>query len=271
MQKGLLILFWFLSSSYSIIDLDLWEEFDSDTTYLAIKDQKMMKVGFVDPPRASGHPIFSWSDQYQAWDEDLFSIAGIQVALSSQTAYIRTSANKIKEKTGSGWTDSFDAYDLKIGKNDEIYFIDLVAHASGNGFVVNEWVGGAALQLLGGAAIKVAVDAYGSPWIVDAHNTIQQMMGSSWGEIDGQATDIIIGDKNTPFIVGTTPTEGGKIIQKWDSVSNSWETLPGIGGVSLALDSEENPYVVTEDHKVYRQKGLVYSFCPGKFNILIFN
>jgi len=227
----------------------------------------MVKVGFVGPPQVDG-PIFSWSYQYQAWDEDLSNIDGIQVVLSSQTTYVRTSANKIKEKIGTGRTDSFDAYDLKIGKNDEIYYISLIASA--NDFVVHEWVGGAGIQLAG-TAIKVAVDTSGSPWVVNSYGDVHQMIGSSWSAKGGQATDIIIGDKNTPFVVGKTPTEGGKIIQKWDSVSNSWETLPGIGGVSLALDSEENPYVVTEDHKVYRQKGLVYSLCPGKFNILIFN
>ena len=269
MQKGLLILFCFLSSSCSIIDLDLWEEFDSDTTYLAIKDQKMMKVGFVDP---SGHPIFSWSDQYQAWDEDLLNdIAGIQVALSSQKAYVRTPANIIKEKDGTSWAFSFEASDFKIGKNDQIYFIGNNGHSSGQGFEIYKWDEGTGQMLINGAAIKVAVDVNGLLWIVDSYNGIQQWTGSSWLEREVQATDIIIGDYNTPFIVGTEPAEGGKIIQKWNTDSNSWETLPGIGGVSLALDSEENPYVVTEDHKVYRQKGLVYSFCPGKPNVLIFS
>ena len=272
MQKGLLILFWFLSSSYSIIDLDLWEQFDSDTTYLAIKDTKMAKVSATGD-LVSGSPIFTWSHPIQTWEQDQSNLSGHQVVMNSQYIYLRE-LTKVKERLFSGttWTTkTFNARDLKFGKNDQIYFIGDNGHSSGQGFEIYKWDEGTGQMLINGAAIKVAVDVNGLLWIVDSYNGIQQWTGSSWLEREEQATDIIIGDYNTPFIVGITPTEGGKIIQKWNTDSNSWESLPGIGGISLALDSEENPYVVTEDHKVYRQKGLVYSFCPGKPNILIFS
>jgi len=273
MQKGLLILFWFLSYSSSAIDLNLWEKSDSDTTYLAIRGQKMMKAGFTETLRLNGHPLFTWSHPIQTWEEDLVTTS-CQIALGSQSAYSRNCANKVKAKIDpdTNWAGKlFKAQDLKIGKNDQIYYIGENPHASGNGFEIYEWVEGTGEGLKIGAATKVAVDVNGYPWIVDSSNDIKQWVTSSFVDKPGQATDIIIGDNNTPLIVGTTPTEGGKIIQKWNTASNSWETLLGIGGVSLALDSQENPYVVTEDHKVYRQKGLVYSFCPGKPNILTFS
>ncbi len=46
--------------------------------------------------------------------------------------------------------------------------------------------------------------------------------------------------------------------------SGDWITVNGVGGVSLALDQSNKPYVVTISGDVYRQRGLKYSFCPGK-------
>ena len=85
----------------------------------------------------------------------------------------------------------------------------------------------------------------------------------------GTATDIIVGSDGIPFIVSATTTTGGYTIQKWNSASASWTTLSGIGGVSLALDVKNSPYVITSSYEVYRMKNIVYDFCPSKPLIII--
>lgn len=69
--------------------------------------------------------------------------------------------------------------------------------------------------------------------------------------------------------MSTDATDGGSKILKRSTTG--WEVVTGIGGKSLALDSSNNLYVITDKYEVYRRKGPEYKICPGKeiFGFLI--
>lgn len=51
----------------------------------------------------------------------------------------------------------------------------------------------AAWTQISGAAVKIAVDATGTPWVLNTQNQIYRYNGNGWTLVPGKATDIAIG------------------------------------------------------------------------------
>ena len=231
----------------------------------------MMKVGFVNPALPDGHPLYSWSLTTQSWIPEDSTGVGIQVALRSNLAYHIKKDQRVAYKFYSNvsWTSSVSkSMDLKVGANDDIF--GTLDFDIGSNYLIVKWSdflqGGVPNNELG---VRVGVTSTGKLWYIKADGSIFKQVGGTWTGIPGKARDIIIGNDDVPYIVSETPTDGGYTIEKWNDTNNAWEVLPGIGGVSLALDSANNPYVVTDQNKVFRKRGLISNFCPGKLIVFI--
>jgi len=264
MKKTLIFFLLLLSLAYSV-DLHLWELFSDEVTHLAIHGSKMMKVGF-DPSSGSGnHPIYSWSPSTQTWISDGPFLA-TQVALGSQNSYFRTVTNTVRSKIfpSTNWvSESWTARHIKIGTSDHVFYAGTTL-ALPSGFAIYKWnEGTTSSEVFTQGALVIAVDPAGNPWRVDPNNNIYRWDGSQWIGVAGKAIDIIIGSDYVPYILGQTIGDEGFIVQKWNTSVGGWDTLPGISGVSLALDSQNNPYVVTNLKQAFRLRGVMTEFCPG--------
>ncbi len=250
------------------IDHDLWELFDQDTSYLAIHNQKMSKTKASDF-NVLGYPIMHWDYSQQTWvPESNFFQSAISIALGNGVKWIinNDQAVWLYDEATQIWSPEFEAFDLKVGSNNQTLYVskDLVV---GGGYIIRSTdalFAKIGIGVIGALKVGVSADINGKVWLIDSSNQVLSYEGSifeDWGEM---ATDVIVGNDNIPFIVTNTATGGGFTIKRFNPSTGDWKTLPGIGGQSIALDSNNQPYIVTTAGDVYRQRNLTYDFCPSK-------
>jgi len=246
------------------IDLDVWEQFDSDVTYLAINGQRMMKVGFVSPSLPDGYPLYSWLSGSQSWAlQSGMNAVGVQVALTLDQAYIRDINDNLKSQTGLG--NSFVNFgptikDLKAGSDNFITLVSNQNHFEGD-FEVILYNGDTSVATrLTKGAIKVGITSLGTAWLIKGNGDIYKEDSLQIGT----ARDITIGNNDIPYIVSEESADEGYVIKKWNVSNNAWDIVIGVAGISVALDANNNPYIVTNGNKAFRRRGVTYNFCPGK-------
>jgi len=247
------------------IDLDIWEQFDYNVTHLAINGQRMMKTGFV-AAVSIGHPLYSWSLTTQSWTlETGIGAAGVQVALTTDYAFARdlTDALRIQSFPNTDFNFFTTAKDIKSGSGNNVVYVKNTLYSPGNFEIefldVDTQTAMSSFQ----GAVRVSM-ASGAMWIIKGDGFIYEVVS---GVLDNKletAKDIIVGNDDIPYIVSEESANDGFIIKKWDALNNNWDVVPGISGVSVALDSANNPYVITNGNKAFRKRGIMYSFCPGK-------
>ena len=267
MNKFFIFLTFFLTL-VSSIDLNKWELFESNTHYLTISDKTMWKLERKTRPDNGGYPIHQWNYATQKWT----LVSGSCVTLSLERAYLYC-VNREQYLYRRGNIDTTSSwqllnsrgFDMKVGFNDHIWFIS--TNVTAGGYEIFKFHGDAiqeTITKMPGGGIKVAPTTDDKAWLVNDIFEIYRWDGVSWIRMPGSARDVIVGSDDLPLIVSTVPTDGGYQIMKWNKNTNLWDVIEGIGGVSLAVDSKSNPYVITNQHEVYRQKGEVSDFCPSK-------
>ena len=252
------------------IDLDIWEQFDDHITYLAINGPRMMKVGDTGPT-SEGKSLYSWSSLTQSWTlQTGVNSFGIQVALSQDYAFSRDTADdlRVQQITNSDFSSSlFGVKDIKPTNGNEIICVKTDSFSGGD-FEVElfdlEFFTTTPVNI---GAIKISATLTGRIWLITGSGDIYNDLPGSFMQVSGTARDIFMGNDDIPYIVSEDPDNYDFIIKKWNNVENDWDDVPGIAGVSLALDFTNNLYVITSDNKAFRRRGLTYSFCPGKNKI----
>ena len=263
-HKTLLFILLTFSICQATIDLNLWERFVTQTTDLTIKGQRMGRVSSTGKD-ASGYPVYFWSSTTQNWVNDYQAgTSAMQMDFDSTIAWHLNEAGSVYRRSHSGgsWTqqNNCNAYDMKIGSGDHMWFIGIYAGGPKKAYKWNS----ASNQPIdsGEEAVKVGVTVEGNAWIVKSNGDIKSFDGTSWTSVVGKANDIIIGSDNKPIIVSQDVADEGFVIKKWRN-DGSWEVLSGIGGVRLALDDLDQVYVITNNNEVYRENGKLSVFCPS--------
>ncbi len=263
-----LLIFLFLLSSISAFDETQWEHFDEKVVTLAIFEDRMSKTilsGNID------FPLYHWDQINHKWDDDPDpGIKGINVSLGLTTKWVITSQNEIyflDETLTTNWVNATErAKDLKVGSNNEVYFVVHEPTADeGKIFRVVNTNPFQSIPYLDNVGYEKVAVSPSTIWLKVAYSVSIQSTPDGFIVLDvtGEAHDIICGSDNIPFIINSTPSTHGNGIQK--KIGALWQDLPGsISGVSLALDRFNQPYVITKTGNVYRQRGLTYNFCPGK-------
>jgi hypothetical protein len=142
-----------------------------------------------------------------------------------------------------------------------------------------------------GAAVRIAVDEHGEPWVVNASGQIYQRRSGAWHRISGGgdaehksrnvsetfgfaggvsasikappgpggAKDIGIGGGQV-FVIGMDSAPGGYGI--WKREGPRWRKYPG-SGVRIAVDNRAYPWVVNNENEIYRWSGSSWQRMPG--------
>jgi hypothetical protein len=111
-----------------------------------------------------------------------------------------------------------------------------------------------------GAAVRVDVGPWGTPWVVNAMGDIYYWKNKVWNHIPGKATDIGVGADGTVWVIGNKAAYGGFGIFRWTGTQFVQTT-----GAAVRIDvgPDGNPWVVNSFHDIYHWENNGWVKYPG--------
>jgi hypothetical protein len=149
------------------------------------------------------------------------------------------------------------AYDIGVGANEQAWVIG--TNPTPGGFGIFRWTG-SSWAAVEGAAVRIAVDPQGLPWIVNNAGNIFRRGASSWQLMPGLAKDVGVGADGSVYIIGTNAVSGGFGIYRWNGTN--WTRLDG-GATRIAVGPDGSPWVVNSAGKIFRRAGGGWQVLPG--------
>jgi len=137
------------------------------------------------------------------------------------------------------------ATDISAGANGSVWAVG-TASVSG-GHPIYRW-SGSKWVTVAGAAVAIAVDLHGNPWIVNSSHKIAHWSGTKWVAVTGAATDIAVGANGAVWDVGADSVPGGHSV--YERTGSSWTKSSG-AAVKIAVDPHGNPWIVNSSHKIF--------------------
>lgn len=112
---------------------------------------------------------------------------------------------------------------------------------------VNEktWVG----------AVRIAVSPQGAAYFVRDNGAIGYFTLDAEPKLvrlPGRGKDISIGGDGSIFVIGGKPVNGGWGVWRWNADNNKWVKFNGLGGTSIAVDPQGNPWVIDDKNNIYK-------------------
>jgi len=262
------IFFLLVSCSICGIDLNKWELFEKDVSFFAMRGTIMWKITTTPDSNGGGNEVHYWDNSIQNWVKDQGSLGCVALALSNSELFCRNKFKTIgkrgSEQANPAWSDAlFQSNDIKIHAAGNIYYITNTAQ---NGaFQIRSYDSQTDISMLKpGDGIKVAPISSGLYYFLSDTGVIQKLSSSGFVTLPESATDIFAGSDDKPVIVSKEVVPEGFKIKKWNTEEETWQEFEGIGGVSLAFDSWDLPYIVTNAGEVYRMRGVISNVCPSK-------
>jgi spore germination protein YaaH len=171
----------------------------------------------------------------------------------SQSFACPTAADVSSAPNGTGWMSvPGSAHDIAGTASCSAWALG--SNSSAGGYGIWHWSAGAWTQF-SGAAVRIAADASGNPWVVNSGGAIYQWTGSAWQHLPGAATDIAVASDGTAWVIGTNAVPGGYGI--WQYSGGAWTAVPG-GGVRIAAGPNGDAWVVNS-------AGAIYQFVAGQW------
>jgi hypothetical protein len=104
-------------------------------------------------------------------------------------------------------------------------------------------------DLVEGAAVEIAVNSDGTPWVVNSEGTIFQRSGKSWQVVPGCAKKIAAGGGKVWVLGCASGGSGGYQIFAWNG--SNWNLVSG-AAVDLAVDSSNIVWAVNAGGEIFR-------------------
>jgi len=151
------------------------------------------------------------------------------------------------------------ANDIGIGANGAVWVIGTNRAPGGFGIWQraprgNDW------SAIDGAAVRIAVDPSGMPWVVNDAGNIFRRTAAGWQQLPGAAKDIGIGANGSVWVIGTDSVPGGFGIYFWNGTN--WSRVDG-GAARIAVAPDGNPWVVNAFGNIFRRAGSGWQQLPG--------
>ncbi|WP_457575620.1 PGAP1-like alpha/beta domain-containing protein [Desulfomarina sp.] len=180
---------------------------------------------------------------------------------SEDYVWILNSNHQIFRWNGTGWKYiPRKATDIGVGSNGTVWITgdDVLPH----GHSISRWMDDVqAFVRLSGEAVRIDVNHFGIPWVVNNRGDIFRWKDRHWEHVPGKATDIGIGPEGSVFVLGVNRVQGGYGIYHWNG--SGWDQYPG-GGIRIDVDSSGNPWLVNIDGNILRWKDTGWELLPGK-------
>ena len=149
------------------------------------------------------------------------------------------------------------ATNIAVGGNGSVWVTGSNPVPSGYG--IYQWTGSNWAPYRGDA-VHIAVDPFGSPWVVNSTGQIYHWDGSGWLKYPGAATNIAVGANGSVWIVGTNQASGSYGIYRW--TESSWAPYPG-GAVHIAVDPLGQPWLTNASGQICHWDGNSWLKYPG--------
>jgi Tectonin domain len=143
-----------------------------------------------------------------------------------------------------------NARDIAVGANGAVWSIGNTP--TDGSFNIQFWTG-SNWQNIDGGGVKIAVDPYGNPWVINSANQIFKREANRWVQMPGAAIDIGIGANGDVWVIGTDDNifgGGGKRVYKL--VDNNWKVVEG-GGVKITVAPNGQPFIVNNGGIIYER------------------
>jgi hypothetical protein len=112
-----------------------------------------------------------------------------------------------------------------------------------------------------GSAVRVDVDPWGNPWIINSDNEIYRLTRGRWERLPGAANDIGIGADGSVWVVGVNSRRGGYSI--FTLTPKGWLRVEG-AGVRIDVDATGTPWVINDDDQIFRLEHGLWRRIPGR-------
>jgi len=235
---------------------DNWEQLSGTGTDIGIgANGSVFITDTTTVSQTGGFGISKWNGS--SWTI-MPGAAGIRIAVDpSGNPWVVNKSHLIFRYNGSTWTQlPGTGTDIGIGADGSVFVIDDTVVSPTGGFRVLKWNGTGWTVLTNAAGVRIAVDANGTPWVVNASHLIFKYNGVSFQQVPGQAYDIGVGANGSVYIVNTTlvsPT-GGYRISKWNG--SGWTDTVSGAGTNISVDPQGHPWAVNASHLIYRNLNL---------------
>jgi len=161
--------------------------------------------------------------------------------------WVVNDAGQIYERVGDIWKiRPGSAKDIAVGADGSVWVIGTIP--GNGGFTIHRWNGSDWDHPIDGYGVRIAVDHLGRPWVVnDVHQIFQRIPArpgapEHWQQQPGLATDVAISPHGQVWITGTDSVQYGHNVYWW--AGDHWLVVDSDGGVAIAADPTDNPWVV---------------------------
>lgn len=177
------------------------------------------------------------------WLSLIFLISGLSISVSATVGW--------EVKPGA-------AKDIGVGADGSVWIVG--TNERGVGYGIYSWDGNKWIES-DGAGVRVDVDPFGVPWVVNSRgNIFRKNKGENWRKMPGSAKDIGIGADGSVWIIEMTKTNGGYTIAYWDG--DRWVRTDG-GAVRIDVDPEGNAWIVNSYGEIFRRVDTTWKKMPG--------
>lgn len=148
------------------------------------------------------------------------------------------------------------AKDIAVGADGSVWVVG--TNPGYGGYGIYKWTN-SNWTAIDGFGVRIAVDPHGRPWVVNDHGEIYQRVGAQpgaaehWERKPGAATDIAISPHGFVWLTGTDHVDGGHGVYYWGG--SDWYSVEG-GGVAIAADPTDNPWVVDDQFGILEGVGI---------------
>lgn len=179
---------------------------------------------------------------------------------AKEYVWVLNNSRQIYRWNGANWDHiPGQATDIGVGANGTTWIIGNNPVTYGHS--IFRWMDNIqAFVKVAGEAVRVDVNHFGIPWVVNNSGDIYRWKKRQWEHVPGKATDIGIGPDGSVFVLGINQIQGNYEIYHWNG--SGWDLFPG-RGIRIDVDASGNPWVVNSAGNIYRWTGTKWELLPG--------
>jgi hypothetical protein len=143
------------------------------------------------------------------------------------------------------------ATDIAVGADGSVFALSTEEVSPSGGYSIMKWNVDHWDVLPGCAGVRIAVDAHGTPWVVNKSNIVFRCGGSYlWDTISGvAANDIGIGADGSVYVTGQ---EDAAPIYKFISTTTSWSVVPDLSGTNISVTPTGQPVYIDKSGVLHK-------------------
>ncbi len=151
------------------------------------------------------------------------------------------------------------AHEVALGADGSAWCLG-VGEISPSGYSIHRW-NGHDWDHVEGAAVKIAVDPNGQPWVIDRERRISRLTPIGWELLPGLAREVAVGGDGSVWCLSAADiAPGGASIHHWNGTD--WDHAEG-AAVKISVGPDGEPWIVNSAGQIFRRSGEGWELLPG--------